>query len=116
MSLSSVGKLKNYEGEDYTLLQIGPSTMRKPISKEEAKQPKEEKESLKAKAEQKQKPMTARQRHKMEKIKKKYRDQDDEEREMRMLLLGSKPKQSPVQQERKGYLLDFLLALRGLNS
>uniref|UniRef100_A0A0N5AWI4 NFACT-R_1 domain-containing protein n=1 Tax=Syphacia muris TaxID=451379 RepID=A0A0N5AWI4_9BILA len=80
--------------EEFTILQIGPedeSKKKKPNSSDQQPNvtvvPKTTNEEKK-----KNHPLTKREKHKANKINKKYRDQDDEEREIRLLLLGSKPK------------------------
>ncbi|KAL3991037.1 Fibronectin-binding protein A N-terminus (FbpA) family protein [Acanthocheilonema viteae] len=82
------------EGDNYTIIQVGPTVQRKPAIKttsniqdnDRTQEVNELKENGKVR------PMTRRQKHKAEKIKKKYGDQDDEERQLRLMLLASKPK------------------------
>ncbi|KAK0404006.1 hypothetical protein QR680_017236 [Steinernema hermaphroditum] len=100
------------QGEEYTILQLGPSTgkggRRQPTAREQYLQ-KLRQEEEEAKAEERKKlamgqadkPLTKRQKHKMDKIRKKYKDQDDEERAVRIELLASANKPKTLKGKRR---------------
>uniref|UniRef100_A0A1I8A147 NFACT-R_1 domain-containing protein n=1 Tax=Steinernema glaseri TaxID=37863 RepID=A0A1I8A147_9BILA len=100
------------QGEEYTILQLGPSTgkggRRQPTAREQyLEKLRQEEEKTKAEERKKvamgqaDKPLTKRQKHKLDKIKKKYKDQDDEERAVRIELLASANKQKAVKGKRR---------------
>ncbi|VDN00887.1 unnamed protein product [Thelazia callipaeda] len=87
-------EVKGAEDESYTIVQVGPSVQKKHTSQQAGNTQGnvEVTEAQRAKESKKIRPMNRRQKHKIEKIKKKYGDQDEEERQLRIMLLGSKPK------------------------
>ncbi|TKR80542.1 hypothetical protein L596_014600 [Steinernema carpocapsae] len=112
IQLTSTRINRDDQGEEYSILQLGPTTgkggRRQPTAREQylEKLRQEEEEAKEAERRklamgQSDKPLTKRQKHKMDKIKKKYKDQDDEERTLRLELLASSNKPKTVKGKRR---------------
>lgn len=100
-------------GEEYTIMQIGPTVSRKdfvktPEIRDEVIDEYKSK-NINNQSDSQSRPLTIRQRHKAAKIKKKYKNQDDEERELRMMILGT-----TKGQEKSKHLMRIFLFLRAL--